>query len=357
MSFKTTNWAKNQKPDLSKLEVSDSDAPNLILMNFKGYGVRPLSKVKKTTANDPRKQNRLQDKICRYQASFANGIRTKTFPPSLLVNDTEEELFDGRHTYEVVNYLKYTYYWFALWEFKESGNPLFDNLTKEQKVSLCGLRLNSLREFENTVMDDYSRLIRYVMKEANIPFTSKNIIQFMELTGVYERYGEGSPAFATIENAIQSHQTSVHLVFNTSEKEVREYIDAAQNDLIKYDNQISSDGYVCGIRTLNKTAEKRYAADVLRTAIANFNQGRKTRITFFSPQTKDKLIEQERQGMINEIYKQLVAPIQFYTGWLNDNSLIKCDYPMPCLGDLNTQIIFSPQIQGETDYITLDPLI
>jgi hypothetical protein len=60
---------------------------------------------------------------------------------------------------------------------------------------------------------------------------------------------------------------------------------------------------------------------------------------------------------MNEVHKQLVSPIQFYTEWLNDNSLIKSDYPMPSIEDLNLQIIFAPQIQGETEYISLDPSI
>lgn len=357
MSFKTINWAKNQKPDISKLEVNESDAPDLILMEFTGFGVRPISKVKKTKANDPRKQNRVQDKICRYKASFGKGIRTKTFPPSLLVDEKNEELFDGRHTFEVINYLNYTYYWFALWEIKECGIPLFDNLKKEHKISLAGLRLNSLRDFENTVMDDYIRLIRFVMKAENIPFTTKNINKFMELTGVYERYEDGSPAFATIENAIQSDQTSTNLVFNTSEKEVREHIDVKGADVFKYDNQISSDGYVCSIRKLNKTAHKRYAADILRTAIANYLQGFKTRFIFYSEQTKDKQIEAERQDLINEVHKQFVSPINFYTKWLNDHSLIKADYPVPSIQDLGMQIFGAAQITGESDFILLEPSI
>lgn len=357
MSFKTTTWAKNQKPELSKLEVNETDAPDLLIMDFKGFGVRPLSKVKKTQANDPRKQNRLQDKICRYTASFGKGIRTKTFPPSLLTENNTEELFDGRHTFEVVNYLNYTYYWFALWEIKECGNPLFDNLKKEHKISLSGLRLNSLRDFENTVIDDYTRLIRFVMHDENIPFTTKNINQFMELTGVYDRYKPGSPALAQIENAIQSNQTSTNLVFNTSEKEVREYIDVNGADLFKYDNQISSDGYVCSIRKLNKTAHKRYAADILRTAISNYLQGFKTRFVFYSDQGKDKLIEAERQDLINEVYKQFLSPINFYTKWLNDHSLIKADYPAPSIADLNMQIFAAAQITGETGFILLEPSI
>lgn len=355
MSFKVTTWAKNQKPDLSKLEVNESDAPDLVIMDFKGFEVRPVSKVKKTGANDPRKQNRIQDKICRYKASFSKGIRTKTFPPSLLVTEENEELFDGRHTFEVINYLNYTYYWFAIWEIKECGNPLFDNLKKENKVSIAGLRLNSLREFENTVIDDYTRLIRFVMKDENIPFTMKNINQFMQLTGVYERYEDGSPAFATIENAIQSNQTSTNLVFNTSEKEVREYIDVKGDGIFKYDNQISSDGYVCSIRKLNKTAHKRYAADILRTAIANYLQGFKTRFIFYSDQGKDKLITTERQDLIDEVYKQFVSPINFYTKWLNDHSLIKADYPVPSIEDLGMQIFASAQITGETGFILLEP--
>jgi hypothetical protein len=357
MSFKTTNWVKNQKPNLSNLEVNESDAPDLILMEFKGFDVRPLSKVKKTNANDPRKQNRLQDKICRYKASFSKGIRTKTFPPSLLANGSKEELFDGRHTFEVVNYLNYTYYWFALWEIKECGDPMFDNLTLSQKVSLCGLRLNSLRDFENTVMDDYSRLIRQVMNEADIPFTSKNIQKFMNLTGVYERYEDGSPAFATIENAIKSSKTSTSLVFNTSEKELKEYLDSKQNDLFKHSNQVSSDGYVCSVRTLNKTAHKRYAEDVIRTAIANSTNGNKTRFIFFSPQGNDAVIEQERQDIIDEVYKQFVSPINFYTKWLNNHSLIKSDYPIPSIEDLGMQIFGAAQIEGETDHILLEPNI
>lgn len=357
MSFKTTNWAKNQKPDLSKLEMDGSDAPDLIIMNFKSFEVRPLSKVKKTGANDPRKQNRLQDKICRYKASFSKGILTKEFPPSLIVDKKGEELFDGRHTFEVINYLNYTYYWFALWEIKECGIPLFDNLKKENKISLAGLRLNSLLNFENTVQDDYTRLIRFVMKDENIPFTTKNINQFMQLTGVYERYEDGSPSFARIENAIQNHQTSTNLVFNTSEKEVREYIDAKGGDLFKYDNQISSDGYVCSIRKLNKTAHKRYAADILRTSIANYLQGFKTRFVFYSPQGKDKLIEEDRQNLINEVHKQFVSPINFYTKWLNEHSLIKAEYPVPSIEDLGMQIFASAQITGETGFILLEPSI
>lgn len=169
------------------------------------------------------------------------------------------------------------------------------------------------------MQDDYIRLIRFVMKDENIPFTTKNINQFMQLTGVYDRYEPGSPSFARIENAIQSDQTSINLVFNTSEKEVREYIDVRGGDLFKYDNQISSDGYVCSIRKLNKTAHKRYAADILRTGIANYLQGFKTRFVFYSPQGKDKLIEEDRQDLINEVYKQFVSPINFYTKWLNDH--------------------------------------
>lgn len=355
MSFKVTNWDLNESPDICKLEISETDAPDLVLMKFSGFGVRSVSKVKKTKANDPRKQNRIQDKVCRYLASFSKGIRTKTFPPSLLTGDVDEELFDGRHTFEVITSIGYTYYWFALWELKDCGIKMFDNLTKEQKVSLCGLRLNSLRDFENTVKDDYIRLIRQVMTDANISFTSKNITKFMELTGVYERYSDGSPAFAAIENAIKSKKTSTNLVFNTSEKELREYIDLKKDDTFKYDNQITSDGYVCNIRKLNKTAHKRYAADIVRTAIANFMKGYKTRFVMYGEGSDDKAIELERQDLINEVHKQFVSPIDFYTKWLNEHSLIKSDYPTPSLQDLGLQIFGAAQIEGETDHVLLEP--
>ena len=205
------------------------------------------------------------------------------------------------------------------------------------------------------MIDDYTRLIRFVMNDENIPFTTRNVNQFMTLTGVYDRYEPGSPALAQIENAIQSKQTSTNLVFNTSEKEVREYIDAKGADLFKYANQISSDGYICNVRKLNKTAHQRYAADILRTAISNYLQGFKTRFVFYSDQGKDRVIEKDRQDFINEVYKQFVAPINFYTQWLNDHSLIKADYPAPSIEDLNMQIFAAPQITGETNFILLQP--
>jgi len=357
MSFKTVSWELNEKPNLNKLEVNTSDAPDLVLMEFKGFGVRHLSKVKKTKDNGPRKQNRIKNKICRYLASFKKGIRVKTFPPSLVVENSQEELFDGRHTFEVITTIGFTYYWFALWKIKNSGVEMFDNLTKEQKISICGLRLNSLRDFENTVEDDYIRLIRQIMTDANIPFTSKNIVKFMELAGVYHRYNPGSPSYAKIENAIKSKKTSTNLVFNTSDKELKEFIDREKDDTFKYDNQISSDGYICSIRALNKTAHKRYAADILRTATSNAAKGYKTRVLMFSSSSDDRQIEIERQDIINEVHKQLVSPITWYSNWLNTHSVVKCDYPIPSLQDLGLQIFGAVQIEGETDHILLEPNI
>ena len=356
MSFKNITWNPNDKPDLSNLEQDASDAPDLILMEFLGFGVRETPKVKKTKANDPRKQNRLQDKICRYMASFRKGVGPKCFPPSLVVDGEDEELFDGRHTLEVLLALCYLYYWFALWKIKKCGIPMFDNLTRDQKISLCGLRLNSLNKNENTVQDDYIRLIRKVMQEANITFTSKNIIAFMELTGVYDRYEQNSPSFAKIENAIKKQNTSTSLVFNTSEKELRQYMNDKNDPAFLLDNQISYDGYVCSIRKMNKTAHKRYAADMVRTAVANFMKGQKTRIVLHGD-GDDKVIEDERKDIINEIYKQFLSPIDFYTKWLNDHNLIKSDYPVPSMQDLGLQVFAAPQITGETDYILLEPSI
>lgn len=353
MSFKSITWKPNEKPDVNDLEQDASDAPDLILMEFIGFGVRQTSKVKKTKANDPRKENRIQKKICRYLASWGKGVGPKSFPPSLVVHGKDEELFDGRHTLEVLITLCYLYYWFALWEIKECGIPMFDNLTRDQKISLCGLRMNSLNKQENTVEDDYIRLIRKVMQDADIPFISKNIIAFMELTGVYECYQPASPSFAKIENAIKKQNTSTNLIFNTSEKELREYMKDKNDPAFLLDNQISFDGYVCGVRKMNKTAHKRYAADIVRTAVANFMNGNKTRIVLFG-EGDDKKIENERQDIINEIYKQFVSPINFYGKWLNDHSLIKCDYPLPSIQDLGLQVFASPQITGETSFILLE---
>ena len=84
---------------LDLLGVEGTDGPDYPLYEFKGFGSRPTSEIKATTANYPRKSELIQSKLEMLIASTANFMwMVFGWPISIFVDaDKNEFQFDHRH--------------------------------------------------------------------------------------------------------------------------------------------------------------------------------------------------------------------------------------------------------------------
>ena len=97
--YKKKKVPQDREFPLDLLGVEGTDGPNYPLYEFKGFGSRPTSEIKATTANYPRKSELIQSKLEMLIASTTNFMwMVFGWPISIFVDAAGNEFqFDHRH--------------------------------------------------------------------------------------------------------------------------------------------------------------------------------------------------------------------------------------------------------------------
>ena len=353
--YKKKQVPQDREFPLDLLKVDSTDGPEYPLYEFKGFGSRPISEIKATTANYPRKSELIQSKLEMLIASTANFMwMVFGWPISIFVDSDENEFqFDHRHLLRALIENNWVYAPVALYKRKLTGNEVLDQLSDNSAMSLMGLRANATDNSENAGTKDF-HIIRRLMENDGIPITKKNVDILLDAAGVNERYPKGGhkSTIGAIRNAILETKVKSLRVFNTSKEEVKHWI-ANQPNFAK--NKEAADGVLCYHKVLDEGFYYRYANDILRWTWKAFSTGSKVRVCASSHAICEHQIEAEREEMVDTIKDILDNTINWYISYAEGMfKALGLKLPKVELAKLPLELYWIPQIEGETEAILVD---
>jgi len=337
------------------LGVDGTDGPNFPLYEFKGFGSRPTSEIKATTANYPRKSELIQSKLEMLIASTANFMwMVFGWPISIFVDSAGNEFqFDHRHLLRALIENNWIHAPVALYVRKTTGVEILDKLSNNSVMSLMGLRANATDNSENAGTKDF-HIIRQLMENDGIPITKKNVDILLDAAGVNERYPKGGhkSTIGAIRNAITDSRVKSLRVFNTSKEEVKVWI-AREPNFDK--NKEAADGVKCYHKVLDEGFYYRYANDILRWTWTAFATGTKVRVCASSYAMCEHQIEAEREEMVDTIKDILDNTINWYISYAEGMfKSLGLTLPRIELARLPLELYWIPQIEGETEAIRVN---
>ena len=355
--YKKKEVPQDQEFPLDLLGVEGTDGPDYPLYEFKGFGSRPTSEIKATTADYPRKSELIQSKLEMLIASTANFMwMVFGWPISIFVDaDGNEFQFDHRHLLRALIQNDWIHAPVALYVRKKTGDEVLDKLSDNSAMSFMGLRANATDNSENAGTKDF-HIIRQLMEDDGIAITKKNVDILLDAAGVNQRYPKGGhkSTIGAIRNAITDTKVKSLRVFNTSKEEVKAWI-AKEPNFAK--NKEAADGVMCYHKVLDEGFYYRYANDILRWTWKAFATGTTARVCASSFAICEHQIEAEREEMVDTIKDILDNTINWYISWVEERmSSVMPGFSLPKveLAKLPLELYWIPQIEGETEAIRVD---
>tara|TARA_B100000123_G_scaffold262348_1_gene230339 strand:+ start:141 stop:1235 length:1095 start_codon:yes stop_codon:yes gene_type:complete len=333
------------------LRVSKEDGPNYPLLEFKGFGSRPVKDIKPTTANYPRKVETIQDKLTALIASTANFMwMVFGWPISLyLKDDGTEEQFDHRHLLRALITNNWVHAPVVLYVKKITGNNILDNLTDNSRMTLSGLYVNASDGTANAKMKDFY-IISKIMEDEKIPRTKKNVELLMQVAGVNVRFPNANhdTTRGTIRNAIIENKKRSQRVFNTAKSDYQEWV--AAHPFFGLNNRSKQDNVLTYHKVLDESFTYRYANDILKWTFSAWLKGERVRVCASSKAECEVQIETDREEMVTAIKSILDTTINWYISWVEDRmKAIMPSFGLPKveLEQLPLDLWWIPQIDGE----------
>jgi hypothetical protein len=335
------------------IELTGEDGPQYPLLELidDNFSSRLTSKIVPTTANYPRKTELTKGNVDVLIASTKEGWAVKQWPFSIFLDDDgNESLFDHRHLLRAVKENNYHSVPVALYQRKDTGNELYDNLSDNSVLSLMGLYANGTDGTVNAVQNDYVNVVKLVIEDENLPLTRDVVQELLEVSGIHSRYAH-KPVITAIENSILDRKTKSTKVFNTTKEEIKQWIKA--NPMFGSNNYSSVDGIATRHKILDSQFTYRYAGDILKWAIAAWRKGESVRVLCTSYAEHESDIEAERDEIVKVMEEVFLGPINFYCEKINTQFGGMIIPPPITLDELPLELWAGPQIEGETEAIQL----
>lgn len=338
---------------IHRIEVTSEDGPQYPLLELIDdiFVPRLTSNIVPTTANYPRKTELAKGNVDVLIASTKEGWAVKQWPFSVFVDDDgNESLFDHRHLLKAVKENNYHSVPVALYQRKDTGNELYDNLSDNSALSLMGLYANATDGTVNAVQNDFINVVKLVIEDEGLPLTRDVVGELLDACGITSRYAH-KPAIAAIENAILDKKTKSTKVFNTTKEEIKEWIKSHPN--FGSNNYSSVDGVATRHKILDSQFTYRYAGDILKWAISAWRKGETVRVLCNSYAEHESDIEDERTEIVKVMEEIFLGPINFYCEKLHAQFGGMITPPPVTLDELPLELWAAPQIEGETEAIQL----
>ena len=349
MSFKKVTIDQSQEFPTDVLRVEEEDGPNYPLLEYRGFGSRPLDEIKATTENLPRKVETIQSKLDALIASTAGFLwLVMGWPISLFITeDGTEWQFDHRHLARAMRINSWVHAPVALYKRRFLNEPLLDGLSDSSVMTLSGLYIHSVEGSNNAKMKDYY-IISQLMEEGNIPRTKKNVDRLLEISGSYQRFPSSGhkSTIGTIRKFILENKKRSQRVFNTSKDEVKRWMEA--HPLFGFNNRSKVDGVLTYHKVLDNSFTYRYANDILRWCFMAWLKGETVRVCASSKSDCEYEIEAERQDIIDAIKDILENTVNWYISWAEKEfSRLGLKLPKLELDQLPLELWWIPQMDGE----------
>lgn len=317
MSFKKVKIDQSQQFPVDVLKVEAEDGPKYPLLEFKGFGSRPLEKIKATKKNLPRKVETIQSKLDALIASTADFLwLVMGWPISLFLSEesADEWQFDHRHLARAMRINSWVHAPVATYKRRFMDEPLLDGLSEDSVMTLSGLYIHSVEGSNNAGMKDYY-VISHLMEEDNIPRTKKNVDRLLEISGIYERFPSAGhkSTIGTVRKFILENKKRSFRVFNTSKDEVKRWIES--HPLFGFNNRSTVDKVLTYHKVLDNSFTYRYANDILRWCFMAWLKGESIRVCASSKSECEYEIEAERQDIIDAIKDILENTVNWYISW------------------------------------------
>ena len=338
---------------IHSIEVTSEDGPQYPLLEIidDSFLPRLTSNIVPTTANYPRKTELAKGNVDVLIASTKEGWGVKQWPFSVFVDDDgNESLFDHRHLLKAVKENNYHSVPVALYQRKDTGNELYDNLSDNSALSLMGLYANATDGTVNAVQNDFINVVKLVIEDEGLPLTRDVVRELLDACGITSRYAH-KPAIVAIENAILDKKTKSTKVFNTTKEEIKEWIKSHPN--FGSNNYSSVDGVATRHKILDSEFTYRYAGDILKWAISAWKKGEIVRVLCNSYAEHESDIEDERTEIVKVMEEIFLGPINFYREKLHAQFGGMITPPSVTLDELPLELWAAPQIEGETEAIQL----
>ena len=328
--MKKVQFVPNQDFDISLLEVTAEDAPQLEMFRFVGFESRLVDEIVVIPGNSPRKTAYANGNVDVLEASLTGGWAVKYWPISIFRDDDGAEvLLDGRHTFKALKNLSVYSTPVAIYERIRTGNPVLDSLSDETAMGLAGLYTNAVDGTVNAVQSDFTRMISAACQTDNVPVTGKNVRLLMDICGVNQRYKNQSTITA-IYNSIMGQTASSVNIFNTTKEEQTVWIES--NKLFGINNFCGVDGVAVRKKALDKNNNYRYAGDILKTY---FELNAPVRFIVFSNATDENQIESDRSDIVNRIREIYVNSANHYAERVGHKYGNILHLPQASIDDLN----------------------
>lgn len=347
--MKKVQFVPSQDFDITKLEVTEEDGPNLRLFKFVSFGSRIVDQIQVSDCNAPRKTEFTHGNVDVLEASINEGWAVKLWPLAIFrAADGSEVLFDGRHTLRAMKNVGIYSAPVAIYERVMTGNPVLDSMSDKTALGLSGLFINATDGTTNSVNSDFSRMITAACADEKIPLTNKNVRLLMDISGVNTRYRH-KPTITAIYNSITQQTASSVRVFNTTPEEVRSYV--KENAFFGYNNTCPQDNVALRVKTIDHQHNYRYAGDIVRSYFESDNG---LRVSCYSKTGDEKKIEDEREEIVNFVEEIYVNSATHYASRLKEKFGSLINLPEPSIDDLSGLEIWAvPQIEGETEAVQL----
>lgn len=335
------------------IEVTGEDGPQYPLLQLidNSFSSRLVSQIIPTTANYPRKTELAKGNVDVLTASTREGWAVKQWPFSIFVDsEGKESLFDHRHLLKAVKANDYHSVPVALYQRKDTGNELYDNLSNNSVLSLMGLYVNATDGTTNAVQNDFVNVVKLVMEDENLAFTKDVVRELLEVCGIQSRYAH-KPVITAIENAILDRKSKSTKVFNTTKEEIKEWIKS--HPIFGSNNYSSVDGVATRHKILDSQFTYRYAGDILKWSLAAWRKGETVRVLCSSYAEHESEIENEREEILKVLQEVFLGPINFYCEKIHAQFGGMITPPPVTLDELPLELWVAPQIEGETEAIQI----
>ena len=356
MTFKKVKIDQKKEFPRDQIRVCGDDGPDYPLLEFKGFGSRPIKEIKSTDANYPRKVELIQTKLEALIASTANFMwMVFGFPISLFIDENGEEWqFDHRHLLKAMVINNWLHAPIAKYERKiidESvdGHEVINKLSSNSVMTLSGLFIHSIDGTDNAKMKDYYVISKCISND-NIPRTKKNIEILMDVAGVNQRFPcqNQKGTIGTIRNHLLENKKPSQRVFNTSK---HEYVDwVKSHTLFGLNNRSKVDNVLTYHKVLDGSFTYRYANDILKWCFAAWMKKETIRVCASSKAECEVQIESDRQEMVQALKDILDNTVNWYISWVEDrfhNIGMKVTLPKVEMDQLPLELWWIPQIDGE----------
>lgn len=336
-----------------KIEVTGEDGPQYPLLELidDSFSSRLVSEIVPTNANYPRKTELSKGNVDVLIASTKEGWAVKQWPFSIFIDEEgNESLFDHRHLLKAVKANNYHSVPVALYQRKDTGNELYDNLSDNSVLSLMGLFVNATDGTTNAVQNDFINVVKMVIEDEGLPLTKDIVRELLEVCGIQSRYAH-KPVITAIENAILDRKTKSAKVFNTTKEEIKEWM--STRSFFGSNNYSPLDGVATRHKVLDSQFTYRYAGDILKWALAAWKKGESVRVLCNSYAEHESEIEAERDEIVKVMGEVFLGPINFYCEKIRSQFGGMINPPPVTLDELPLELWAAPQIEGETDAIQL----